>query len=424
VAFSPDGRLALTGSDDETARLWETATGKPVGEPLRHEGVVEAVAFSPDGRLALTGSGDKTARLWEVVPPVPEQPERPRRLPAWVHVRTRKAFNDQGVLVELTQEDWLRAWQDFDADGGAWEPPPDLRRWHLTQAADAEAVKDWFAAAFHLSRLVEKGPDDVELLRRLATAHANLMKWREAIADHDRILDKQSDDISSRRGRARAYAELHQWDRAIADWEQVLKSKPDDSGAWYWIGLAYLGRQDVAAYRDHCSRMLEQLGQTKDASAANLTAFLALLLPDAVPDIQPLVRLAERAHQSDPNSPDYLETVGAALYRAGHYAESVQRLNESASKREKSGTMWTQLFLAMSYHRLGQLTAGTAALGPPVGPGPLFVAAALLSGDVVARGWLENARKQAAGSSPRWQDEVQRQYLFAEAQALLGQPPR
>jgi WD40 repeat protein len=40
AVFSPDGKLVLTTADkDYTARLWEAATGKPIGEPVRHEGI-------------------------------------------------------------------------------------------------------------------------------------------------------------------------------------------------------------------------------------------------------------------------------------------------------------------------------------------------------------------------------------------------
>jgi WD40 repeat protein len=65
VAFSPDSKTVLTGSHDDSARLWEVATGRPIGEPLRHQGWIQAVAFSPDGKTVLTGAGDRTARLWE-----------------------------------------------------------------------------------------------------------------------------------------------------------------------------------------------------------------------------------------------------------------------------------------------------------------------------------------------------------------------
>ena len=66
VAFSPDGRLALTGSWDKTARLWEVATGRELSRLTGHGGNVNSVAFSPDGHLALTGSYDETARLWRI----------------------------------------------------------------------------------------------------------------------------------------------------------------------------------------------------------------------------------------------------------------------------------------------------------------------------------------------------------------------
>jgi hypothetical protein len=62
VAFSPDGRTVLTGSGDETARLWEAASGKEL-HILRHNSPVVGVAFSPDGRSFLSFSG--TSRLWD-----------------------------------------------------------------------------------------------------------------------------------------------------------------------------------------------------------------------------------------------------------------------------------------------------------------------------------------------------------------------
>jgi WD40 repeat protein/tetratricopeptide (TPR) repeat protein len=56
VALSPDGRHLVTGSADQTAQLWDLATGQPVGAPLTHDGIVLFVAFSPDGRFVLTCS--------------------------------------------------------------------------------------------------------------------------------------------------------------------------------------------------------------------------------------------------------------------------------------------------------------------------------------------------------------------------------
>ena len=69
VALTPDGKWALTGSHDNTARLWDLSNPGSSPRVLSgHTGSIYSVALTPDGKWALTGSDDKTARLWELVP--------------------------------------------------------------------------------------------------------------------------------------------------------------------------------------------------------------------------------------------------------------------------------------------------------------------------------------------------------------------
>ncbi len=66
VALSRDAQMLASGGDDNTVRLWDTATGTELRTLAGHTAAVFAVAFSPDDRLVASGSADKTIILWDV----------------------------------------------------------------------------------------------------------------------------------------------------------------------------------------------------------------------------------------------------------------------------------------------------------------------------------------------------------------------
>ena len=63
VAFSPDGKTAVTGFPNEVA-FWDAETGKPTGRRFYHPGRPDALAFSPDGNVILSGNW-QGAQFWD-----------------------------------------------------------------------------------------------------------------------------------------------------------------------------------------------------------------------------------------------------------------------------------------------------------------------------------------------------------------------
>ena len=66
VVFSPDGSHVVSGSGDNTVRIWNAATGESEAELKGHSSWVNSVVFSPDGSRVVSGSDDNTVRIWNI----------------------------------------------------------------------------------------------------------------------------------------------------------------------------------------------------------------------------------------------------------------------------------------------------------------------------------------------------------------------
>jgi WD40 repeat protein len=112
VAVLPDGRRALSASNDRTLRLWDVESGATLRIFQGHTHEVNGVAMLADGRRALSASSDNTLRLWDI-----ETGATLRIFSGHTNVVTAvAALADGRRVLSALWDGTLRLW---DVEGGA-----------------------------------------------------------------------------------------------------------------------------------------------------------------------------------------------------------------------------------------------------------------------------------------------------------------
>lgn len=238
-------------------------------------------------------------------------------------------------------------------------------------------VRDLFAEADKsFSRAIAISPEHARTYRLRGLANHSLSKPDKAAADYTRAVELEPenaqlaneavatspDNQPMMAARASLSVGLGEWETARQAFEEIC-AESDQHYPHFLHALLCLAAGKQAEYREVCSTMLQRFGETNHPLVANFVAWTACLAAGDVADFDDLVALANRAVEMEPDSDQFLNTLGAVLYRAGRHQEALQKLQELAQRLEdpdrkaESSPAYTWYFLAMTYQTTGSTEA-------------------------------------------------------------------
>jgi tetratricopeptide (TPR) repeat protein len=251
--------------------------------------------------------------------------------------------------------------------------------------------------------------DDPRLHVLRARGLAALRRNVAADAEYAAALGLRPDDsnvrLEAHRSAGHSAAARREWGQTATEFSKASDLAPDNVPVLHARAMALLGAGDLDGYRKTCAALLERFEKTADAFIAGDMVHCCVLRGDTLPDptrLLPPARVASRVfHRS--------HILGAALYRAGQYDESVQCFEKAA--RTYRPRAWDWAFLAMAHHRLGHADEASRCL------------------DKAAR-WIDEANDRTVDdpSDTRpvwggWHERIEFPLLLREAHELLSDKP-
>ena len=142
VSWNAEGTLAVTAGFDNTARVWDHATGKERHVFTGHTGLVLAARFSPDGTRLATASLDRTVKLWTLPNLAPRvDAVAPGPVSAFATNRAGQrglaAIQGRAVTIDLTTGSFGPVWEQHEHLASAIETVA------LAPAEDRAALGAW-----------------------------------------------------------------------------------------------------------------------------------------------------------------------------------------------------------------------------------------------------------------------------------------